>query len=315
MLWLIWIPLVLLAPAVLLSGCADGHQPAPQTQGEPGDDPGDGYRDDQSDPDAPKTVTSKQIVSFDCWCSTLDDAEPGAVGNHIYRLRAKLENGAVKGTYEVRDAEEERSFRESHSFLSQIYELVERYDVAQYNGHRVEVHGLPGDYGVDLHIQFASGESISAYDNQDCILPYNFINELLRLFERGVAKPPVVLPLSAATQMEREVYPGGSGEMCRPVYLLDEAGYDPLSAALAALNEQWRDGAAGEMDYFRSAARGALFYRAEPFVTRSDSQVVSFYERITRYESADWESALTSVQTHNLDAATGRELRDASDGG
>ena len=48
------------------------------------------------------------------------------------------EDGAVKGSYAVQDMDEARGFRESHRFLSQIFELADRYEIAQFNGHSVE---------------------------------------------------------------------------------------------------------------------------------------------------------------------------------
>ena len=158
--------------------------PPPQTAppAEP-DDPGDGYRSDRSDPGAPKTIGSRQIIRFDCWFSTMDLAEEdAALGNHIYQLQAKLEDGAVKGSYKVRDESTETLFRAEQTFLDALCALVERYDIARFNGHSVEVKGLPGDFGVDLTVEYASGERISVDDNQDCILPGEFLEELHALF-------------------------------------------------------------------------------------------------------------------------------------
>ena len=161
-------------------------QTAPPAEPDPPpepEDPGDGYKSDQSDPDAPKTITSEQIIAFDCRFSTMDLAEEDtALGNHIFQLRAKLENGAVEGSYEVRSEGKETRFRAELGFLDEVQELAARYDVARFNGHSVEVMGLPGDYGVDLTIGYASGEHIHIHDNQDCILPLEFLEELHALF-------------------------------------------------------------------------------------------------------------------------------------
>lgn len=147
----------------------------------------DGGATDNSDPNAPKSIESTQIISFNCWFSTMDVAEPGELGNHIYQLHAKLENGAVKGMYQVRDTGEEQSFQESHNFLDEVQILVSIYDLAQYNGHEYIVEGLPDEYGAKLDVQYASGENIYAYDNQDNFLPWEAMYELLKLFERGAA--------------------------------------------------------------------------------------------------------------------------------
>lgn len=67
------------------------------------DGPIDGGVTDNSDLNAPKSIESNQIISFDCRFSTMDIAKPGKLGNHIYQIHAKLENGAVRGMYQVRD--------------------------------------------------------------------------------------------------------------------------------------------------------------------------------------------------------------------
>ena len=153
------------------------------------DDPIDGGATDNSDTNAPKSIESTQIISFDCRFSTMDIAEPGKLGNHIYLLQAKLENGGVKGMYQVRDTGEEHSFRASQNFLGEVQTLVAIYDLAQHNGHNYTVAGLPDEYGAQLNVQYASCESIYAYDNQDNFLTLGAMNEVLKLFERGAAMP------------------------------------------------------------------------------------------------------------------------------
>ena len=150
----------------------------------------DGYSIDKSDLKAPKNIQSTMIISFDCCFSTVDNAAPGRLGNHIYRLRAKLQNGAVKGSYEVRDTGERRLFAASHVFMRELQVLVEQYDLAQYNGHSYEVKGLPNDYGANLSVEYASCEHIYARDNQDNFLPWNAMDGLLTLFERRTAHTP-----------------------------------------------------------------------------------------------------------------------------
>ena len=153
------------------------------------DGPIDGGATDNSDLNAPKSIESTQIISFDCRFSTMDTAEPGKLGNHIYQLHAKLENGAVQGMYQVRDTGETHSFRVSQKFLGEVQILVAIYSLAQYNGHDYTVAGLPDEYGARLDVRYASRESIYANDNQDNFLPLEAMNALLNLFERGAAVP------------------------------------------------------------------------------------------------------------------------------
>ena len=320
---LLWLLIPLAVAAVLLAGCggdelvkeAEGgpHTVRPSGSAEISADRAsapeiDGGFTDNSDPSAPKTIESSELISFDCWFSTLDAAEPGALGSHIYQLSAKLENGEVMGTYQVRDAGEERPFRAGPEFLVELQGLVELYDLAQFNGLSHEVAGLPGDYGARLEARYASGERIDAEDNQENFLAWGAMNELLKLFERAAAPMPELLSLAVETQSAAEVLTEGHGWVSFPSYRLDAEGYDALSAALAALNEERRDGASGEMEAFRSAGRGELYHRRPAFVTRADSVALSFYERVSRYESADWDRGMTEYEAHNLDPRTGKEL-------
>ena len=153
------------------------------------DGPIDGGATDNSDLNAPKSIESTQIISFDCRFSTMDTAEPGKLGNHIYQLHAKLENGAVRGMYKVRDTGETHSFRVSQTFLDEVQILVARYSLAQYNGHNCTVAGLPDEYGAKLDVRYASRESIYASDNQDNFLSLEVMKELFNLFARGAAVP------------------------------------------------------------------------------------------------------------------------------
>lgn len=155
------------------------------------DGPIDGGATDNSNPNAPKSIESTQIISFDCRFSTMDTVETEKPGNHIYQLHAKLENGAVRGMYQVRDTGETHSFRVSQKFLDEVQNLVAIYNLAQYNGHDYTVAGLPNEYGAQLDVRYASRESIYANDNQDNFLPLEAMNGLLNLFERGTAEPGI----------------------------------------------------------------------------------------------------------------------------
>ena len=153
------------------------------------DGPIDGGATDNSDLNAPKSIESTQIISFDCRFSTMDTAEPGKPGNHIYQLHAKLENGVVRGMYQVRDTGETHSFRVSQKLLVEVQILVATYGLAQYNGHDCTVAGLPDEYGARLDVRYASRESIYASDNQDNFLSLEVMKELFNLFARGAAVP------------------------------------------------------------------------------------------------------------------------------
>ena len=144
----------------------------------------DGATRNESVSHAPKSVASTQIVSFECWFSSLDLCDSDVIGNHIYSLRAKMENGAVKGTYQVVDTGENVLFRQSHSFMRTLQSFASKYDLAQYNGIICNTEGLPPDYGVRLNVRYVSGEKIYASDNQDNFLTREAMEELVYLFKR-----------------------------------------------------------------------------------------------------------------------------------
>ena len=48
-------------------------------------------------------------------------------------------------------------------------------------------------YGVSLQIVYASGERISASNNQDCFLPLEAMEELEALFRQQLPKSPVAV--------------------------------------------------------------------------------------------------------------------------
>ena len=281
--------------------------------------PQDGARIDRSDPKAPKTIESTEITAFDCRFSLVDDAEPGILGNHIYHLQAKAENGIPEGSLLVEDTGAERTLHAGEDFLDELYGIVERCHVADLNGHNVEVQGLPPEFGVRLDIAFASGEQIRVHDNEECVLPYNFISEAVKLFEYGTAVTPEVLDLRLEGIHETSEVSGGWAEVTRPVYgfgyLTSDGepvlpdGYDALNRALEDINDAHRRAADEAWDGFGKALDQQMLYdRTEAFITRADSEVVSFYERSECLDDAEEGDVLKAVTTHNLEAKTGREL-------
>ena len=69
--------------------------------------------------------------------------------------------------------------------MTNLQEIVSKYNFAQYNGYISKVSGLPDMYGAKIDIKYASGESIYAYDNQDWFIPFEAIEELVRIFEES----------------------------------------------------------------------------------------------------------------------------------
>ena len=134
------------------------------------------------DTDAPKTITSTQIISFHCEFSATNlvlDSSP--VAGRYHTLHAAQDGGS----YEARGGGtvyDERKFTPDEAFFKALQQIVAKYDFAQYNGQYYTVSGLPPDHGAKLDIQYNSGESIRCSNNQSCFIPLEAMEELVRLF-------------------------------------------------------------------------------------------------------------------------------------
>lgn len=175
--WYIFLPVLLvIAVIVVLSGC---KKPAHNT-----DDVDGGVRH-YVDTDAPKKIESTQIVSFSCEFSATNLAlDSSPVAGRYYTLYAEQE----RGSYEARgdgDVYSKKEFTPDAAFFAALQQIVARYDLAQYNGQFYKVSGLPPDLGTILQIRYASGENISASNNQSCFLPLEAMEELVELFSQA----------------------------------------------------------------------------------------------------------------------------------
>lgn len=315
-----WIAaLLIVAVAVVLTGCAR------QTPSEVVEADG-GVQNDTSY-DAPKTIESTQIIAFSCEFSAFDRAEEDTrLAGRAYQLEAKLENGAVKGSYHAHtryDGERE-TFRESHSFMAALQKVVAEHDLAQHNGLSYRVSGLPKDYGAALSVTYASGESIHASNNQSCFLSIDAMEALEALFYAQIEPYPTSLDLSVAEEFTTENINGCFLSIRYPVLTLGHPhwdgayrngqGHDALDAALDAYNMEIRMDQEAMLKYtLRPAAEGMaedspleLYSLADIYVTRSDSRVVSFYETVTQYIGLIPEQQFR--RTFNFDTRTGNKL-------
>ena len=153
---------------------------------ETGEDGGVSYRSEGTD--APKKIGSAEITAFSCVFSTFAFEESEGLGNRVYELNASVHGDGVQGNFcsRSRDGEEEaHTFVADSSFMTRLQEIAAEYDFAAHNGFRHTVNGLPDMYGAGLDIRYASGETVSAYDNQDCFLPPDAMRELVVLFSPG----------------------------------------------------------------------------------------------------------------------------------
>ena len=146
-----------------------------------------GVKTYNSGEDSPKVIESTEIVSFECEFSLIAAVleEESELSGRIYTLDAEPDGGTVKckiDWYGRESSSVPREFMADASFMKKIQTIAEKYDFAQHNGYESVVSGLPHMYGAKLDIKYASGESIYAYDNQDCFISLDATNELVELF-------------------------------------------------------------------------------------------------------------------------------------
>lgn len=306
----------------------------------------DGGYTDKSDLNAPKTVTSTEITDFSCYFSALAYEETDTELEYdCYWFSATLKDEAVSGSCRVSTRygnEVEKRFEMDSSFMESLQEIVVKHDFARNNGHYVEVKGLPGEYGAELTITYASGESISAYDNQDGFLSIAAMEALEKLFlgqiqSEGKASKATKaenieetsigeLDLTLSKEFIMEDHEGSFLTVSYPVLTLgymewdgQQSGaeaYEALRNALDRYNRDIRMNQEAIINYgLRLAAeqiveRGEepreLYSYVDAYVTRNDEQVVSFYEYITQYEW--WIEEQYFWAGFNYDAETGRLL-------
>lgn len=162
-----------------ISGCTP-TVPEPEEDG--------GVKNYNSGADAPKTVASTDITSFECEFSLVAMVleEESELGGRVYELSAVSEGDAVKCKikwYDRRLAKgSTNEFVSDVSFMASLQKIVSKYDFAQYNGYSSRVSGLPAMYGAKLDIRYKSDESIYAYDNQNCFISLDAIKEMVALF-------------------------------------------------------------------------------------------------------------------------------------
>jgi len=316
----------LLSMALLTPGCT---QQQPQTVEE------DGGQFDHSVPDAPKAITSNEIIAFDCEFSTLAfPEEDTSLGGCVYRLKANLKNGQVTGGYQAYDRFDERvseSFTADADFMVRLQKIVDGHELARFNGHHVSTQGLGEQYGAELSVRYASGETISASDNEDNFLPIETCEAFVRLFSKQIAAEtpaqaekltalPLTYSLERMTANTEACYLYASFPIIDLGYT-DEAGelhtpegFGDLEQALSLYNQDVYEKQQAEMEWLHSAAFAIaesgddiweIYSQAEAVITRSDSLAVSFYEHTQQYEGQDEQHLW---RAYNIDAQSGAQL-------
>lgn len=168
---------VLIILVLILAGCSNSQAEIPEPEPEE-----DGYTKTQTDVSAPKAIESTEIISFWCCFSTLAYEDSTELDASVYSLNAKLNDGIVSCRYRSSSDGSDISFDADASFMQKLQEIVAEYDLAQLNGIYSETKGLPDMYGIDLTVDYASGEWISAYNNDDNLLSFEAMKALQTLF-------------------------------------------------------------------------------------------------------------------------------------
>ena len=137
--------------------------------------------------DSPKVIYSTEIISFDCEFSFVSAffEEENELAGKVYKMSAVLEDNTVKGKvdwYYRAGNGDKFEFETDSSFMTNLQEIVSKYNLAKHNGYYHHVSGLPNMYGENIDIKYASEESIYAHDNQDGFLPMDAMEELIGLF-------------------------------------------------------------------------------------------------------------------------------------
>lgn len=175
---------VLVLTMLFLPGCARNSDEVSESEMVQ-----DGYTDVMNDLNAPKTVDSEEIVFFQCCFSTLSLVECEDLGNSVYTMKAELSGEVVNCQYHSSTDNIDVSYETDASFMEKIQSVVSEYDLAQYNGICTETKGLPDMYGAELKIVYDSGESISAYNNDDNYLSIITMNALKDMFYKEAGLP------------------------------------------------------------------------------------------------------------------------------
>ena len=146
-----------------------------------------GVNNYNSGADSPKAIKSTDITHFECEFSLIQAVSEleSELDGRVYTLYATYENNTVKCKAEWYDTYGEgakNEFDADAGVMAKLQETVSKYDFAQYNGYSNKTNGLPDMYGAVIDISYKSGESIYAYDNEDCFVPFEAIKELVDLF-------------------------------------------------------------------------------------------------------------------------------------
>ena len=196
--WLTLTALLLL----VLAGCQEKKQAAVYAQSSPEPRGGlvvihqsepnaPGGNDTTIDTNAPREIGSRQMTLFDV-TSQLPEGE-GAL-RYVSAFAVPSERGAFL-FLETEDSQLHRAWAlVAQDPFPRLAELTAALGLAQNNGWYSETHGLPMNFGGQIRVDYAGGETIRISDNQSPVLDRQAGEQIAALFGELMAGEQVALP-------------------------------------------------------------------------------------------------------------------------
>lgn len=146
------------------------------------------------DKDAPKEINSRELIRFSCRFSSVSiPDEDTRLKYGVYYFGASASEDGVRCTVGCNNPQvlrENRVETRSLEFMAELEALLREYDVAQFNGRYYKVSGLPDFFGSMVDAEYASGETLYCYNNQDPFLPIPLILALCKAF--GIEREAII---------------------------------------------------------------------------------------------------------------------------
>ncbi len=166
-----------------------------------------GGTDAYIDTKAPKEITSGDMTLFDVTSAFRTLAVAGADRlDYVSAFAAPVGDG----TFVFLETREYSDYDEPHrewallkeNIMPELTALAREHGLAKNNGYHSQTHGLPENFGGSVDIRYASGERISASDNQCPVISYDAGVAIADAFRAALKGERETLPdLSALTEI------------------------------------------------------------------------------------------------------------------
>ena len=210
-----------------------------------------GGTDATLDTAAPKTILSRDMTLFSATSALRGDS-------HSLGYVSAFAVGAGEGTFLFLETGESFRYRdEKQRIIGVVKEnpfpalvaLVRDCDLAKDNGFHSTTHGLGENYGGEIDVWYASGETISVSNNQSPVLTDETGEKIAALFRQLLQGPAVPQPDPADlrsihfreerpnggfTQVDASVTPDGA-QLCRHYH--PENGHDSETTGMLTADE------------------------------------------------------------------------------